>query len=259
MSGLDLAGATALVTGAGSPDGIGYACACQLGSLGARVVLTATTERAHTRAKELKARGIDATGYVADLTSSRAAHQLVEFTLEHAAHLDILINNAGMTSQSDTQTPAALVDTDDESWRHALDRNLSSMLFVTRPALKHMIERKYGRVVNMSSTSGPVTAYPTDAAYHAAKAGVIGLTRAAAIECAAHGITVNAVAPGWIATGSASAYELAMGNATPLGRPGRPDEVAAVVAALCLPTASYLTGQMIVIDGGNSIAEEKGV
>ena len=125
------------MTGAGSPDGIGYERAHQLGARGARVVLTATTERAHTRAEELKAHGIDATGYVADRTSSHAADQLVEFTLQHAAHLDILINNAGMTSQSDPQTPAALVDTD-ESWRHALDRNLSSMLFVTRPALRHM-------------------------------------------------------------------------------------------------------------------------
>ena len=112
-------------------------------------------------------------------------------------------------------------------------------------------------MVNIGSTSGTVGAYPGDAGYHAAKAGIAGLTKAAAIESGQHGITINTVAPGWIATGSATAHELLLGDATPVGRSGRPEEVATIVAALCLPSASYITGQTIVVDGGNSIAEER--
>jgi 3-oxoacyl-[acyl-carrier protein] reductase len=106
--------------------------------------------------------------------------------------------------------------------------------------------------------SGPVMAFPDDVAYHAAKAGLAGLTRSAALDLAAYGVTVNAVAPGWIGTGTSPVHELQAGGATPIGRPGTADEVAAVIEFLASPSASYLTGQVIVIDGGNSIQEVRG-
>jgi 3-oxoacyl-[acyl-carrier protein] reductase len=253
----DLAGQTALVTGAGSDSGIGFACARLLGRLGAYVVVTATTDRIQRRVAELRTAGISASGLVADLTDPGQVDRLAREVLDRHGRIDVLVNNAGMTSVSDPAGSATLLETSDAGWRDGLDRNLSTAFWLTRAVLPAMVERRYGRVVNVASVSGPIVAYPGDAAYHAAKAGMVGLTRALAVEVGRHGITVNAVAPGWIATGSASEKEIAMGRATPVGRPGTADEVAVAVAFLAAPEASYVSGQTLVVDGANSVQEEK--
>jgi 3-oxoacyl-[acyl-carrier protein] reductase len=246
----------AIVTGGGSDSGIGFACARQLGALGAKVMLAATSERVRDRCAELRQEGVEAAPFVGDLTLATAADALVETAEAELGSLKILVNNAGMTSVQSPESPAGIEAISEEQWHSALDRNLSSAFLVSRSAIRSMVRRGYGRIVNVASVSGPVAAYRGDVAYHAAKAGMLGLTRSVAIELARSGVTVNAVAPGWIATGSATEEEIRFGEATPVGRPGRPEEIATAVAALCLPGSSYLTGQLITVDGGNSIDEE---
>lgn len=257
--GFDLNERVALVTGAGSADGIGMAVARLLGQLGASVVITATTDRIESRAEELRGEGITAVATWGDLTDASVASATVDLAISEFGRLDVLVNNAGMTATSDPQTPSSVADMTDAEWATTIDRNLTTSFNVSRAAVRQMLRQRFGRIVNVASTSGPVSAYPGDAAYHAAKAGMVGLTRAMAIETAAEGITVNAVAPGWITTSSSTEYELEMGRATPVGRSGEPDEVAAAVAGLAMPASGYTSGHLVVVDGANSVSEDRNV
>ncbi|MGX7678588.1 SDR family NAD(P)-dependent oxidoreductase [Jatrophihabitans sp. DSM 45814] len=255
---MDLSGRVAIVTGAGSPAGIGFATAELLGQLGASLVLAATTERVHDRVADLANHQVPVSGLVGDLSRPAAATALVEHALQRFGRLDILVNNAGMISQSDPDFQDGSIDSIDlNSWHASLARNLDTAFLVSKSALPAMREQGWGRIVMISSVTGPVMAMRADVSYATAKAGMIGLTRALAVDLAEHNITVNAVAPGWIATASQTVHEQAQGLSTPSGRSARPGEVAFVAASLCCPGASYLTGQCIVVDGGNSIAEER--
>jgi 3-oxoacyl-[acyl-carrier protein] reductase len=253
-----LAGRTALVTGAGSPGGIGFACARVLGHEGAQIMITSTTERIHDRARALNDEGITAVGFAADLTVSAQANALVEAALAAHGRIDVLVNNAGMVAVGETEIHRDLTEISDAEWRHGLDISLTTAFHVSRAVLPGMMARGYGRIVNMSSVTGPVVSNPRSGFYSAAKAGMVGLTRSLAIEVARKGITVNAVLPGWIRTGSSSKTEITAGQHTPIGRSGTAEEVAELVAFLASAGASYITGAAIVVDGGNSIQEYKG-
>ena len=253
-----LSGQVALVTGAGAPDGIGFAIARALAQRGAAVGITATSRRVHERAAELEAAGATVWAAIADLTDDAAAARLVAGVLERFGRMDVLVNNAGMAQTGGEDFDAPFAELDARRWRLALERTLTTAVNVTRAALPAMLERGHGRIVNVSSVTGPLVAIPGSSGYAAAKAGLDGLMRTLALELGPAGITVNSVAPGWIATGSSTAAELEAGRHTPVGRPGTPEEVAAAVAFLADPASSYVTGHALVVDGGNTLQELKG-
>ena len=227
--------------------------------------ITSTTKRVHERADELIGQLQEPSGTgaprvsatIADLTDSEQVKEL----FSRIKGLDILVNNAGMTSAraplGDDET-TDLTQISDESWAMGTSRNLDTVFKVTRAALPLLRASTRGRIIMVSSVTGPRMAMKHQPGYAAAKAAVVGLMRSLALDEARHQITCNAILPGWIATDTQLADERDQGLRTPLGRSGTPAEIAATALWLASKEAAYLTGQEIVIDGGNSIAEERG-
>ncbi len=238
----DLSGRTALVTGASG--GIGSAIARQLHAQGAHVVLTGRRRDAlEALAKELGAR---ATIEVCDLADASAPDQLIA-AAEAADGLDILINNAGLTRDN------LALRLKDEDWQTVLDVNLSAGFRLIRSALRGMMKRRFGRIINITSIVA-VTGNPGQANYAAAKAGMIGMSKALAAEVASRGITVNCIAPGFIETAMTDALgeeqRARLLAQIPIGRLGDGADVAAAAGYLASAEAAYVTGQTLHVNGG---------
>jgi 3-oxoacyl-[acyl-carrier protein] reductase len=244
LNGQELAGKVAVVTG--GSRGIGRAIVEQLARGGARVAVVArSADRAEAVAAELHGEGHR--GYACDVADSAAVDALVKQVEGDFGSLDILVNNAGVTEDN------LLLRLSDEDWDRVQDTNLKGAFHTIRAATKGMMRRRSGRIINITSVVG-LTGNKGQANYAASKAGLIGLTKAVAKELASRGILCNAVAPGFIETEmtaamTESAREQLSGQ-IPLGRLGSPDDVATVVRFLAGPGAGYITGQVIVVDGG---------
>ena len=247
-----------LITGAGSETGIGFCTAKILGQQGGRVAIASTTDRIYKRAEELQQLGIDARGYVADLMDRSQVREMVDAVLRDFGTIDVLVNNAGMVQVGMEEDFSGFLDMTYESWDDAIDRNLNIPFNVTKEVLPTMVQAGYGRIVNVSSVTGPVVSNPGESSYSAAKAAIVGMSRSLAIEFGEYGITVNCVLPGWIGTASQTEAEAAGGLNTPLRRSARGEEVASAIVFLASREASYITGESLVVDGGNTIQEYKG-
>lgn len=166
-----------VVTGAGSDSGIGFNTAAILGDLGGRIAIISTTDRIYERAEELKKSGVDARGYIADLMDREQVRKIASEIIRDFGHIDVLVNNAGMTQVGGEEDFAYFTDVTYESWDLSINRNLNITFNVTKEMLPYMIENNYGRIVNVSSVTGPVVSNPGEAAYSAAKAAVVGMSR----------------------------------------------------------------------------------
>jgi NAD(P)-dependent dehydrogenase (short-subunit alcohol dehydrogenase family) len=243
---MDLSERVALITG--GSRGIGMATAVHLARSGAHVAINYKEDDAAATAalKEAQRFGRKAIKVQADVTADGAAESLVSAVLTEFGRLEILVNNVGEFSLG------KLGDTSVQRWRYILDSNLNSVFYLCRAALGYMREHCYGRIINIGlSPVHLIRGAPNIAAYSIAKTGVLVLTRSLAVEEAAHGITVNCVSPGLIDNGYLPpAQKTWMEKRVPMGRLGRPDEVAEVIAFLATEAASYISGANVTVSGG---------
>jgi gluconate 5-dehydrogenase len=244
-----LDGKIALITG--STRGLGWAMATALATREAHVVITGRSDDdVGARVAELVGAGLSAEGRAGDLSDIDDAVAGLEAIAQRGGRLDILVNNAGINHR------APVVDFDQADWRRVLEVNLDAPFALARAAARHMVAAGAGRIINIGSIMGSTVARPTIPAYVASKGGIVGLTKALAVELGPHGVTVNAVGPGYVATEMNTPlvedpeFNRMVVDSTPVGRWGRPDEIAAAVVFLASDEASYVNGQTILVDGG---------
>jgi len=248
---LDLTGRVALVTAAAGA-GIGRATARRLAEAGADVVLTdLAADRTATAAEAIAAgTGRRVVGLALDVTDEHHVDAVVAEVLRRFGRLDVLVNNAG------TSEPALLWETTTDSWRRVVDVCLTGHFFTMRAVLPHMIERRSGSIVNIASIEAWTSRTPGNTAYHAAKAGVLALSRSTAHQAAPHQVRVNCVAPGltpnpFLAKLIPAEHLAAMEAEIPLGRPATPDDIADAVLFLASDASRSVTGETISVCGGS--------
>lgn len=244
---MDLTGKVALVTGASR--GIGQAVAVELAKAGADVIVNYIGNEAVAQetVEKVEALGRKALKIKADVGNAEEVQAMVDEAHAAFGHIDVLVNNAGITRDG------LLIRMKDSDWDDVLNINLKGVYLVSKAVAKLMVKQRSGRIINMTSVSG-VTGNVGQANYAAAKAGVIGFTKTCAKELAARGITVNAVAPGFIETAMTDVLpekiKEGIAATVPLGRMGQPEEIAGVVTFLASDFARYITGQVLNVDGG---------
>lgn len=236
----------AVVTGAGR--GIGHAIAVRLAKEGARVAAVSRSETAQRTADEINADRADrAKAYAVDVSDHKAVQQTSAKILEDFGRIDILVNNAGVTRDGLSMRMSM------DDWDTVMNTNLKGAFSFTQAVMRSMIKQRSGRIINISSIAG-LTGNAGQANYAASKAGLIGLTKTLARELASRGITVNAVAPGFIVTDMTDVLSDQIKDAIlpriPLGKFGEGEDIAAAVAFLAAPEAKYITGQVLTVDGG---------
>lgn len=247
----------ALVTGAGQSRGIGFASAMKLAQEGASLAIASISESIHEREGEMTKLGYRSIAFKLDLTNFKDVHRMVDAIIREYEKIDILVNAAGIGPRKNQATAfKSFLEMTEQEWDRQIAINLKTNFNCTKAVLPCMVERRYGRIVNISSVTGPRVSQKDLSAYSAAKGGVSGLTKTLALELAEYGINVNSICPGFIDTGREA--DRIGGLSTPLKRAGKPEEVADVVLFLASDEASYISGEDIVVDGANSIQEAKG-
>lgn len=245
---MSLNGKTALVTGASR--GIGRAIALRLAEDGANVavIYAGNADKAEAVVNEITALGVNAKAYRCNVADSAAVNKTVKAVTNDLGKIDILVNNAGITRDG------LMLRMKDEDFDAVLDTNLKGAFNMIRACYSGFIRKKSGRIINISSVSG-IMGNAGQANYSASKAGVIGLTKSVARELASRGITCNAVAPGFIQTDMTENLgdNNPLLNSIPLGRMGKPEDIAAAVAFLASDSAAYITGEVLKVDGGLAI------